>query len=803
MRTSAEVLEYEPLRHLVERFIASPLGRRELEKIQPHAGRERLVEDLAETGEAMEYLRLAGRPQPAARGAAIRVDFNGLPDLDATVHKLRIEGASLDPKEIYDVLLLLDRAADAKSVLTAASERFPRLGRRAQTVGDFRALLKDLEGKILPDGTVSDHASVALARLRREIERQKKSIQESLERFLRAHREEGVLQEEFVTIRNERFVVPVIAGQRRKLDGVIHGASSSGHTLFVEPLETIELNNELVRLAEEEAREVHRILLEMSDRLRGYGESIRQTLTTMAELELIFAKARFGVEFGCVIPRFGERLLLREARHPLLEDVLRRRRKSAIPLTLELTRENRTLLISGPNTGGKTVTLKTVGLLSLMAQSALPVPAAEAEFPLFEQVLADIGDYQSIQENLSTFSAHMSNIREMALDVTPDSLVLLDELGAATDPEEGGALGVAIVEHFRGAGAFTLVSTHLIALKVYGAGTPEVVNGSMGFDEATLEPTYQFRAGLPGKSAGLEIAARLGMPEDIMRRARQSMGGREQDVARFVSELHRRLEETHTLEQTLRAKVAEVEKREKELAQEWQKRETAKLKELERRTDQALARFEEQAQDTLEKIAQNAERRKAEQEAQRRVSKAKRELREDFQTTVLSTQEDARQGEIRPLRIEEGARVRLRDVREPARVRRKLSGDRLEVEAGFLKMQVSVDDVVEVLPETGAGSGSRLPKNVSYKPAPELAPVHQEINVIGQHAEEARDAVDEFLDRAVMATASRVRIVHGHGMGILRKAIQELLSRHPHVARFYPAPQQEGGSGATIVEIKD
>src|SRR5206468_9548484 len=221
------------------------------------------------------------------------------------------------------------------------------------------------------------------------------------------------------------------------------------------------------------------ILLEMTDRLRGHSDSIRQTLITMAELELIFAKAKFAAEFDCVIPRFGERLLLRDARHPLLEDVLRRRRKSAVPVSLELNQTQRTLLVSGPNTGGKTVTLKTVGLLSLMAQSALPVPATAAEFPVFEQVLADIGDYQSIQENLSTFSAHVSNIREMALDVTPDSLVLLDELGAATDPEEGGALGVAIVEHFRAAGAFTLVSTHLMALKIYGASTEGVVNGSM------------------------------------------------------------------------------------------------------------------------------------------------------------------------------------------------------------------------------------------------------------------------------------------------------------------------------------
>ncbi len=801
MKTSADVLEFELLRQLVGRYVSSPLGRREMEKVAPHADLARLNEDLAEAGEAIGYLRLAARPQPAARGAAIRIDFGSLPDVESAVHKLRIEGASLDPREIFDVFALLDTAADAKSVLTAAAERFPRLGRRAQTIGDFRGLLKDLEGKILPDGTVSDHASVALARLRRDIERQKKSIQESLERFLKAHREEGVLQEEFVTIRNERFVVPVIAGQRRKLDGVIHGTSSSGHTLFVEPLETIDLNNELVRLSEEEAREIHRILLEMTDRLRGYGDSIRQTLATMAELELIFAKGRFANEFDCVIPRFGERLLLRDARHPLLEDVLRRRRKSAVPVSLELSEGRRTLLISGPNTGGKTVTLKTVGLLSLMAQSALPVPAAEAEFPLFERVLADIGDYQSIQENLSTFSAHVSNIREMVLDVTPDSLVLLDELGAATDPEEGGALGVAVVEHFRAAGAVTLVSTHLMALKIYGASTEGVVNGSMGFDEQTFEPTFALRLGMPGKSAGLEIATRLGMPEDVMRRARHSMSDRERDVTRFLGELHQRIEATQALEQRLRDKLAELERREKELAREWEKREGAKLKELERRTEQALARFEEQAQETIGKIAQSADRRKAEQEAQRRVAKTKREMREDFQTTVLATQDDARQDRIVAPRLTEGVRVRLKNVREPARVRRLLGNERIEVEAGFMKMQVSTDDVIEVLPE--AAASDKLPKGVKYTPAPELAPLHQEINVIGQRAEEARDAVDEFLDRAVMATASRVRIVHGHGMGVLKKTIAELLSHHPHVAKFYAAPQQEGGAGATIVELRE
>ena len=280
-----------------------------------------------------------------------------------------------------------------------------------------------------------------------------------------------------------------------------------------------------------------------------------------------------------------------------------------------------------------------------------------------------------------------------------------------------------------------------------------------------------------------------------MKRARESLSGQAQEVARFVAELHRRLEEAETQSIELRRKQEELTAREKDVAREWEKRESAKLKELERRTEEMLAKFEEQAQGTLAEIAQK-------DKALRRVSKVKRELREEFEATVLSTQADARQGELRRPRVEEGARVRLKGVREPARVRRMLTGDRIEVEAGFMKMQVALDDVIEVLPETGGGA-SKLPKNVTFRPAPELAPLVQEINLIGERAQEAIERVDQFLDCAVMATASRVRIVHGHGMGVLRKAIWDMLAKHPHVEKFYQAPQQEGGGGATIVELRD
>ena len=808
-----EPLEWDQVHALVARSISSPAGALEMELVAPSTDRLRIEHDLAEVGEAMAYLRASGQ------GGALRINLNGLPDVAQAVQKLRIEGSVLEPREIFELIVFLDRAADAKSSLAAAAGRFPLLAVYAGRIGDFRQVLREVGGKILADGSVVDSASPHLNRIRRDIEKQKKAIQDSLERFLKANRNEGVLQDEYVTIRNERFVVPVLVGQRRKLPGVIHGASSTGQTLFLEPLDTIDLNNELVRLQDDEQREVFRILRELTDRLRGAsiephaggsGEPIRAASAVMARLDAIFAKARFGIDFDCVIPKFtARRLDVRDARHPLLIDVLRRTGKRVVPFSLSLNGEEgtpetgtRTLLISGPNTGGKTVTLKTIGLISLMAQAGLPVPCSSAELPVFEQVLADIGDRQSIEQNLSTFSAHVARLREMALDATPDSLVLLDEIGSATDPDEGGALGVALVDHFRAAGAFTIASTHLTALKIYGASTKTVLNASMGFDEETLAPTYRLQVGLPGKSAGLEIAARLGMPEDILRRARASLGTRDLELSRLIADLHLRLEETIGVRAALEREREALVLREKHIAQEWERRETAKLSELEARFEDMQRRWQTRAEETVARIAETADRRKSVDQAQRQTAKLGREMREDWESSVLQTAAQKESVAAPRAKIAEGARVRLKGIRDIARVTRLLDHDRLEVAVGFVKMQVAIGDLEEVLPGTGA-SAPVLPKGVRFQPGPQLNPGVQEINVIGEHVEEATEKVERFLDAAVMATAARVRIVHGHGMGILKRAIQDLLKQNPHVEKFYPAAQYEGGTGATIVELKD
>ena len=578
---------------------------------------------------------------------------------------------------------------------------------------------------------------------------------------------------------------------------------ASGHTLFMEPLETIEQNNALVRLREDEQREVERILAEITDALREHGEEITRTLEMLIQLDVVFAKASFAADYGATVPRFSvdgaRRMVVKEARHPLLERVLRQQRKEIVPVSFSLDEGHRCLLISGPNTGGKTVTLKTAGLLALMAQAALPVPASEAEFPVFDDILADIGDTQSIAESLSTFSGHLIHVKEMMQSATPHSLVLLDELGGATDPEEGGALGVAILDRFRQSGAFCLGSTHLLPLKLYGAQTPGVVNASMGFDDATLQPTYQLQVGLPGKSAGIDIATRLQLPADVIAHARQVLPKLEADFQSLLVSLQRQLEEAKERTRQLEAEQQGVTRLREAVERQAIEREDKRRKEWERKSDDLIRQFDQQAQATLQQIFENAEHRKAAEQAQRLVAKAKREFREEASNALVPPE-----GHPAPTPVPvlaEGMQVRIKDVRDPAVVRRILKNGLLDVEAGYLKMRVSTDDVVEVIgPESAAKT---RPRGVTVTTGPRWDVSYREINVIGQHAEEALEQVDKFLDSAALASVNRIRIIHGHGMGILKRAVAEFLEHNPHVARFYGAPQSEGGAGATIVELRE
>jgi DNA mismatch repair protein MutS2 len=406
----------------------------------------------------------------------------------------------------------------------------------------LRPLAESIERTIQPDGSLADNASPELNRIRREQERQQRVIEESLRSALRKLTGEGATQEELITIRGERFVIPVRAELKRRVTGVIHGASSSGQTVYVEPLETIEQNNELVRLIEEEQAEIHRIFVALTRQVAGYAHSLVEGARVLALVDSLLARARFARDFHCVSPGFGRELLQVEGgRHPLLEKRLRATGGPIVPLNLELTAEERQLIISGPNTGGKTVALKTTALLAMMAQAAIPVPATAANFPVFTAFLADIGDAQSIEAALSTFSAHITNLDRLSRLAGERSLVLLDELGSATDPEEGAALAVAVAAYFLAAGAWTLISTHHTSLKVYAANTAGVRNAAAGVDEKTLVPNYQFHLGVPGASAGIHTAERLGLNAAIIAAARERLGSQQADIARFLDKLHNEL----------------------------------------------------------------------------------------------------------------------------------------------------------------------------------------------------------------------------------------------------------------------
>jgi len=836
--TSAQVLEFGALRDLIRGFAFSPLGQARVSALEPVSDLEWIEDQQQMAAEIREFLRAGGR-----------FDFAGLLDPRKELSQARIEGAALDPTLIREILLVADRADEWNAVLRNppngmrgpedADSVWPAIARLCSNLADFTDLLRAFRNKINPDGTLDDHASPDLARIRREIEKQRRTIRESLNRYLRNLSEGGTLQEELVTIRGERFVIPVKVEQKRRVQGVVHGVSSSGQTVFVEPLETIEQNNELIRLLEDELEEVHRILLEMTRKLGERAGDIAHATDVLGELELQFAKARFANEYNCVQAKFlvGEQqtqgpstradalarndrseeiagegaratFLLFNARHPLLERNLKPKGIAVVPISVELAGDQRQLVITGPNTGGKTVSLKTIGLLALMAQSGIPVPADRAELPLLDAVLADIGDYQSIEQNLSTFSAHVTNIDFISRTTTHDSLVLLDELGSATDPEEGAALAVAIADHFRRVGAVSVISTHHTSLKVYGANTPGVLNAAVGFDEHTLQPTYELRVGVPGASAGLNIAQRLGLNPSIVDSARSRIGTQTQDVSKFLDRLHSELREVETERADLRRKEQEIARERGRLATEGAKEQRAKLKEMEQKLDGLIHDLEYRVRETVNAIQDRAAATKLSKDAERRVAKMRREFREQFDNTIVAHTSGADRDDpnARPdlvQHVSEGDTIKLRSVNRTAIVRRKMGEDLFEVEAGVIKMRIPRADIAQVVARAGdnpVAAARARGINVQLDRDDFTAP--SEINVIGHNVDDATREVEKFVDRAFLAGMPQVRIVHGSGMGILRKALRSFLQKHPHVANVTEPPQNEGGAGATVVDLR-
>jgi len=805
-------LEWEPLLALVAGFSASPVGRQAILDLRPSTDAEWMRRQHELTGEVRQILT-----------EQVSVPLGGLFDPTQLAAKAQIAGAALEAAELQAVARLANDVASWQALLQSPPARL--VGKLAglsalssALTSSLRPLAETIERTIQPDGSLADNASPELGRIRREQERQQRQIEESLRATLRKLSSDGATQEDLITIRGERFVIPVRSELKRRIPGVIHGASSSGQTVYVEPLETIEQNNELVRLFEEEQAEIHRIFVALTRHVGGYAHELVEGARVLALVDSLQARARFARDYDCVAPAITPDLLrLEGARHPLLEKRLRAGSGKIVPLTLELTSVERQIIISGPNTGGKTVTLKTTALLAMMAQAGLPVPAAAASFPVFTAFLADIGDAQSIEAALSTFSAHITNLDRLSRLAGPNSLVLLDELGSSTDPEEGSALAVAVAAYFLEAGAWSLISTHHTSLKVYAANTDGVINAAAGVDEVTMAPNYQLRLGVPGASAGIQTAERLGLNSSIIVAARQRQGSQQVDIVRFLDRLHNDLAKLEEDRKAAREQQYALNQERARLAREGDVELRNRTRELETKLASLLKDFEFQMRETVRAIEDRAAQQKLSKEAERRMTRLRREFQESFNQTVVAHRTGADQGDANAQphvlkHVAEGDRVLIKSMGKVAVVQREVEKDVFEVALGPIKMRVKRADLSEVSrSEVEAARGERADPLAAARrqkgvhvtvTSANSDDMRMEINLIGRTVDEATGELEKYLDRAFMAGLPRVRVIHGHGAGILRRGVREFLKGHPHVATFEEAPQNEGGQGATLVVLR-
>lgn len=833
---SFTILEYHELRALIRSGAQTPMGQAQLDKLSPLESIAELRKQLSALAECVNLRR---------RGA--RWTFSELSDPTETLALLRVEGATLETGAILDLKRLSEQAMSARASILAEREASPSLWSLVENLPvDLSRLGARIANKILPNGEIDDRASPELARIRHEIGVLRSRITRTLEGVMRKSGE--AIQDELVTIRNDRFVIPVKSDHRARVNGVAHGYSSSGATAFVEPLETIEANNELQALHEAEAREIWKILAGLTEELRAQLPALSSAAEAVAQLDFINAKAVFDQKFNCVIPEIEESgkpksveqanvFELVEARHPLLEENLRAAGGPVVPVTFALDDQHDAMVISGANAGGKTVVLKTAGLLTLMALSGLSVPAKSARVPFYKSVLADIGDHQSLAANLSTFTSHVGNISRMIEICEAPALVLLDEVGTGTDPEEGSALGVAVVDHFRkSCSAHVMATTHYSGLKMYAGNEQGVLNASVEFDEKTLRPTYRLIVGVAGSSSGLEIARRFGIPSRVIDGALESVKDSTRQATEYLQRIKREAEDAESLRHALEEERAAVAEKFATLENEAQKKEREREEKFEKALTATVQEFEKRSRELVATIQDRSTRLKVERESQRRVAELKREA----QHAAVSGRASVRSGKdadstaaargvrvvrdgvaLSDARVAENetyvAAPEARDIAIGDKVRLKSFGSigivdqirngEAEVRVKSVHMREKLENLelveLKTQPQSKAEKFASLRKARKTEVKVKIETNgRSELNVIGQTTDEAVDAVDKFLDEASMASLAQVRIIHGHGTGALRRAIAEMLKGHPHVARFIGAPPDQGGSGATLVELK-
>ncbi len=761
---------------------------------------KKLSLELRPSREDAEVCRRLEETTAAKRMMVVRgsPSFSGVRDVRASLSRAEL-GGSLNTRELLDIARVLQCARLVRGYLADDPVGKTSIDHLFSALHVNRYLEEKITGSIAGEDEIADAASSELANIRRQMRAAAARAREALQKIISSPGYAKVLQEPIITMRSDRYVVPVKAEHKGAINGLVHDISSSGATLFVEPMAAVKANNELRELTAKERDEIDRILAELSADCAEHRDSISSDFDLLVRLDLIFAKAKLSYKLDCEQGTQEKRgIVLRRARHPLLDQ------SKAVPIDVELGESFDTLVITGPNTGGKTVSMKTIGLLAVMQQCGLHIPAADgSNLPVFSHVLADIGDEQSIEQSLSTFSAHMSNIVSILSECDERSLILFDELGAGTDPTEGAALGIAIIEHARQKGAMIAATTHYAELKVYATNEAGVQNASCEFDVETLQPTYRLLVGIPGKSNAFAISRRLGLPEDIVEDARKRVSS---ESASFEATIEK-LEQTRLL---LEKDRDEASKKLRE-AQENAKKASFLRAELEVRLDKADTKARREAEQILAEARETAEnvfrelddmRRMAEEdEDARRVNEARAQLRRKLNLSEQSLQKDMQPEtsnlvSSRPVRP--GDIVRIKSMGMKATVVSRSNDGLLTLRAGIMNVNAKEEEVLLLEEEKPLKNGNRTTKTGQVHSL-SIAP---QIDLRGMESIDAVIAAEQYLDSAVMAKMKTVTIIHGKGTGALRAAIQQMLRNNKAVKSFRLGRYGEGESGVTVVELK-
>jgi DNA mismatch repair protein MutS2 len=785
-------LEFDRIVSAVCGFALTPMGEDRLARLEPSTDPQRVGYLLAATSEATQFIVKAG-------GLRLRASA----DVPSILVSLAIEGRALEAARLLALATFLESVEETRAVIRRVAASFPLVEQAGAGAASFSGEIAQVRDKIDPSGDVVDHASPELKLIRERLRKQRTRLRGTLESYLRGKETAKYLQEQVVTERNGRYVLVVKTEHRSGIPGIVHGASTSGASLYLEPLSTVEINNEIVALEEQEAEEVRRILLALTDTFRARPLELQRTIDAATELDVLQARARFSQSIDGIAPRLSTdgAFELQAARHPLL--------KTAVPVTIKIIPPATVLLVTGPNTGGKTVALKTAGLLALMAQSGLLVPVADgSRLPVFRSVFADIGDEQSIEASLSTFSAHIMNIASMDRSLAMPALVLLDEVGSGTDPIEGGALGVAVVDRFRQRGATVMATSHYDALKTYASTTEGVVSAAFGFNPDTFAPTYELLYGSPGRSLALEIAARLGLGPSVIAAARKNLSAREAQLAEHLAKIDRdlrALEHEHRLasreRETLEADETRMRQREEALKQREETFRRKLTEELDaqvrvarREIDEVIAGLKAKTQSLAQAAAARHVVSTGATGAARTDARAavdlvvRRALEPIAAPSSLEQRPDAPHASV-------GDRVILGGLGVEAVVTAIHNGF-ADLDVRGKRMRASLNDLRVV----GGAPAAKVNVRVDLQPR-EGSPI--DLNVIGCSVDEALARAERFLDESLLTDQRTIRVIHGYGTGQLKRALAGFLQRHPLVASVATAPPDQGGGGVTVVELKD